>query len=495
LANILGISPDRIRVIAPDVGGAFGMKGSVYPEEVLAVWAALHHRRNLRWIATRSEDFLSASHGRGLTSAGQLALGADGRFLGLTAQIDAPLGYWLPNSGLIPAWNAARVLPGGYDIDVVDITTTARLTQRPPMGLYRGAGRPEANILMERLVEKAARVTGLDPFDLRRRNLRRQLPARTATGNMLDSGDYPALLEMLRDKGGWDAALARRDACRAQGRLAGVGMAFYVEPSGEGWESARVTSGVDGRAEVASGSSAQGQWRATAFAQIAADALGLCLGAITVRCGDTGTCPEGIGALASRSTPIGGSAVLAACRAVKARRDSGEAGEITEEIRYETDGQAWGYGAFLAELDVDGDTGAVTVSRMVSVDDTGVVINPALVRGQIIGGAAQGLGEALMERLVFDEDGQLLTGSFMDYALPRAADMPPVEVYSRQTASPLNLLGAKGVGEAGTIGAPAAILNAALDALGPVGVRDLTMPLTPSRVWAAIRNANQNEVT
>lgn len=494
LALILGVSPDRIRVIAPDVGGAFGMKGSVYPEEVLAVWAALHHRRNLRWTASRSEDFLSASHGRGLTSSGQLALDSDGRFLGLKAQIEAPLGFWLPNSGLIPAWNAARVLPSGYDIETVDITTTARLTNRPAMGLYRGAGRPEANLLMEQLVDRAARVTGLDPIDLRQRNLLRSLPRNTATGNVLDSGDYPALLEILRSKG-WDAALTRRDACRAKGGLAGIGMAFYIEPSGEGWETARVTLGMDGRADVASGSSAQGQWRATAYAQIAADALGLGLDAITVRYGDTDTCPEGIGALASRSTPIGGSAVLAACRAVKARRDKGEDGEITEEIRYQTDGQAWGYGAFMAELTIDGDTGAITVQRLISVDDTGTVINPALVRGQIIGGTAQGLGEALMERLVFDEDGQLLTGSFMDYAMPRAADMPPVEIYSCQTPSPLNLLGAKGVGEAGTIGAPAALLSAALDALRPVGVRDLTMPLTPSRVWQAIRNAKQDEVT
>jgi len=493
LANILDLDPARLRVIAPDVGGAFGMKGSIYPEEVLAVWAALTHRRNIRWTATRSEEFLSATHGRGLRSRGRLALDEVGNFLALEAQIDAPLGYWLPNSALIPAWNAARLLPTGYDIPVLDITTTARQTPRPAMGLYRGAGRPEANALMEQLVEAAARITGQDGLDLRHRNLLRpgHLPCDTATGNRLDSGDYPRALDLLRTKGGYDDALVRRDTRRANGELAGVGVGFYLEPSGEGWESATVTLGQV-RAEIASGSSSQGQSRATAYAQIAADALDLPMSAITVRFGDTATCPEGIGALASRSTPIGGSAILAACRAAKARQDGGEVGDITVDIRYENEGQAWGYGVFMAELQVDRDTGVIDVTRLTCIDDTGTIINPSMVKDQITGGAAQGLGEALMEQVVFDEDGQLLTGSLMDYALPRAADMPPLHIHSIETPSPFNLLGAKGVGEAGTIGVPIAILNAALDALGPLGVRDLAMPLTPGRVWQAINEANED---
>ncbi len=496
LAEILGIDARRLRVIAPDVGGAFGMKGSIYPEEVITVWAALHHRRNTRWTATRSEEFLSATHGRGLRSKGRLALDGDGRFLALEAQIEAPLGYWLSNSALIPAWNAARILPGGYDIAAVDISTTARLTPRPPMGIYRGAGHPEANALMERLAEKAARATGLDPLEIRARNLLRadQLPHDTATGNRLDSGDYASALALLRADGRYDDALARRDARRQAGELAGVGIGFYVEPSGEGWASARLTLG-ETWAEIASGSSSQGQSRATAFAQIAADALDLPLSAIAVRCGDTGTCPEGIGALASRSTPIGGSAVLAACRAAMARRTAGETGDITVDIRYENDGQAWGYGVFMAELGVDADTGTITPTRLSCIDDTGTIINPGLVRDQITGGMAQGLGEALMEQLIFDEDGQLLTGSLMDYALPRATDIPPLHIRSLQTPSPFNILGAKGVGEAGTIGAPIAILNAALDALAPLGVHDLTMPLTPFRVWQAINDTNQDSQT
>ncbi|MDK3073019.1 xanthine dehydrogenase family protein molybdopterin-binding subunit [Sedimentitalea sp. JM2-8] len=496
LAQILGIDPERLRVIAPDVGGAFGMKGSVYPEEILAVWAALHHRRDVRWVATRSEEFLSATHGRGLTSTGELAIDAEGRFLALRAAIEAPLGHWVPNSGLIPAWNAARVLPCGYDIAEIDVTTLARITPHPPRGIYRGAGRPEANALMERLVDEAAWLTGLDPVDLRRRNLLApdRFPHDTATGNRLDSGGYAAVLDALAEKGGYAAALAARDVARSRGDLSGVGVAFYVEPSGEGWESARVTLHAD-RAEIASGSSAQGQWRKTAFAQIAAQALDLPISAVTVRYGDTETCPAGIGALASRSTPIGGSAVLVACREAMHRRDSGEALPITVETRYENDGQAWGYGAYLVCLTIDRDTGHVKLERITCVDDTGTVVNPELVRGQILGGIAQGLGEALMEDLRFDEDFQLLTGSFMDYAMPRATDIPPIAIHSLRTESPMNPLGAKGVGEAGTIGAPAAILNAALDALAPLGVTDLTMPLTPCKVWQAMQDASTGSGT
>lgn len=492
LCAILGLEPDQLRVIAPHVGGAFGMKGSVYPEEVLAVWAARHHRRNVRWIATRSEEFLSATHGRGLETRGRLALDADGRFLALEAEVQAELGAWVPNSGLIPAWNAARVLPSGYAIDTLKVTTTAHLGPVPARGIYRGAGRPEANMLMERLVDEAAQATGLDPLEIRRRNLRAPdaLPAETATGNRLDSGDYAGALDLLSSTCGYEDAIRSRDARRKQGELVGLGVCFYVEPSGEGWESARVTLDGD-RAEIASGSSAQGQHRITAYAQIAADALGLPPEAITVRFGDTGTCPEGIGALASRSTAIGGSAVWEACRKAAARRDAGENGPIVEETRYETGGQAWGYGAVLAMLSVDADTGAITLERLDCVDDTGRVINPALVKGQILGGLAQGLGEALMEAVEIDADGEVLTGSFMDYAMPRADDMPPVAFHKMETPSPLNLLGAKGVGEAGTISAPAAILNAALDALRPLGVKDLTMPLTPCKVWAAMRDARE----
>jgi len=493
LARILGVDPDRLRVIAQQVGGAFGLKASIYPEEVFAVWAALHHGRSVRWTATRSEEFLSASHGRGLTSRGRLALDAQGGFLALEAEVTAPLGHWLPNSALVPAWNGARLLPTGYAVPSVRLQTEAVAENRAATGIYRGAGRPEANALMERLVDMAAQATGLDPFEIRRRNLlgAEQLPHPLPAGGALDSGDYATALERLETTGGY--AELRRDQARrrAGGELIGIGLAFYVEPSGEGWESARVT--CDGRrAHVASGSSSQGHSREAALNRIAATALDRDPALITVTCGDTATSPEGIGALASRSTAIGGSAVHSACLRLKARRDAGETGKITEELRYENNAQAWGYGAWLVMLSVDADTGAITIEQARCIDDTGVVILPEAVTGQILGGFAQGLGEALMERLVYDGDGQLLTGSFMDYAMPRAADVPALHMDTMTTVSPTNLLGAKGVGEAGTIGAPIAILNAACDALAPLGVTQLDMPLTPGRVWAAMNATKDN---
>jgi len=490
LAKILTIDPARICVIARHVGGAFGMKASIYPEDVFTVWAAFHHKRNIKWTASRSEEFLSATHGRGISSTGRLALNKDGQFLAISAKIDAPLGHWLPNSGLIPAWNAGRILPSAYAILEVDITTTAQSHNRAATGIYRGAGRPEAICLMERLVDKAADALKMDPLLLRQKNLiaTQGLPFETATGNTLDSGDYSAALGLLAERTDYAALIKDRDRRCGNGELVGIGIGFYVEPSGSGWESVRVTL-AEGHLTIQSGSSSQGHHRETAFAQIAADALDLPLSEITVICGDTATCPEGIGALASRSTPIGGSAVLRACQEIKDRLAKGNNTPITVENRYENDGQAWGYGAYLAVLSIDRDTGVPKLEQVTCVDDTGIVINPDLVAGQIRGGFAQGLGEAMMENLIYDTDGQLITGSFMDYALPRARDIPPLAIHKMVTPSPMNALGAKGVGEAGTIGAPAAILNAAIDALRPMGITDLNMPLTSYMLWQAMRDA------
>lgn len=490
LAKILGVDAQMLRVIAPDVGGAFGMKASLYPEEVFAVWAALKHRRSVRWCATRSEDFLSATQGRGLTTSGRLAVSAAGDFLALEARVTAPVGPWLANSALIPAWNAARVLPGGYEIASVDIETRAVHDARAPMNIYRGAGRPEAACLMERLVDAAARVTKVDPLTIRARNLAASdtLPLRTPTGNLLDSGDYPLALSKCGEAAGFDALRAERDRKRAEGQLSGLGVAFYLEPSGEGFETARVTW-TDAGVTVASGSSSQGQGRETGYAQIAADLLEVPMDKVTVVQGDTGACPEGIGAVASRSTAIGGSAVFVACERLRARHLRGESLPLQEDVRYENEGQAWGYGVYIVALDIARDTGAIEITQATCLDDAGRILNPAFVEGQIRGGFAQGFGEAMMEAVVYDDEGQLLTGSLMDYALPRAADMPPLDINATHHPSPFNALGAKGVGEAGTIGAPAALLNAALDALSPIGVTDLDMPLTPCKIWSAIRDA------
>ncbi|WP_432816624.1 xanthine dehydrogenase family protein molybdopterin-binding subunit [Sulfitobacter sp. JB4-11] len=488
LARMLSLDPSRLRVIAQDVGGAFGMKASLYPEEAIAVWAAFRHRRSIRWIATRSDDFLSATQGRGLHSHGTLALDAAGSFLALKADITAPLGHWMPHSALIPAWNGARTLPSGYQVGAVDIATRAQSGPLGPTGIYRGAGRPEANALMERLVDKAARACAVDPLELRRRNLLSAdaLPFKTATGNTLDSGDYTAALDRLYLNSDYANLRQQQTARRKEGELVGIGTAFYLEPSGSGWESARVTLHPDGRAEIASGSSSQGQARRETYTRIASDALGITPDQITVDLADTATCPEGIGALASRSTAIGGSAVHVACQAARARRNGGETGVITVEERYENAGQAWGYGACLVMVSIDADTGVTTIEKACCVDDAGVVVNASASLGQIRGGFAQGLGEALMEAVHYDADGQLLTGSLMDYAVPRAGDIPPLEIASLCTPSPMNALGAKGVGEAGTISAPIAILNGVLDALAPLGITDLDMPLTPCKLWHAM---------
>ncbi|MBD3663901.1 xanthine dehydrogenase family protein molybdopterin-binding subunit [Sulfitobacter aestuariivivens] len=496
LAAILNVDARRIRVIAQHVGGAFGMKGSIYPEEVFVVWAALQLRQTLVWTASRSEEFLSATQGRGIQSEGALAVDAAGEFLGLRARIVAPIGPWVPNSGLIPAWNAGRMLPSGYAVGAVDIETRAVRASGGITGIYRGAGRPEANCLMERLVDKAARALNVDPVRLRLQNLlsAEALPRQTPTGNLLDSGDYSGALCMMMQQAGYADLIRQRDARRAQGALVGLGVAFYLEPSGEGWESARVTLS-DGNAVIASGSSSQGHGRETTYAKIASGALELPADAIEVVMGDTGLTPAGIGALASRATAIGGSAVLDACQQAAAARAAGADLPLTAEVVYCNKGQAWGYGAYLVMLSICAETGQPTIEAVTCVDDAGRIINDAQVQGQIIGGFTQGFGEAMMERVVYDADGQLLTGSFMDYAMPRAADVPPLDIHKMQTPSPTNLLGAKGVGEAGTIGAPAAILNAAIDALSPLGIEDLTMPLTPHRLWDAIQDAMPGEAT
>jgi carbon-monoxide dehydrogenase large subunit len=488
LARILQLDPDRVRVIAPDVGGGFGMKGFSYPEEVLAVWAALHLKRDVRWIATRSEEFLSAGHGRGLTSRGRLALDADGRFLALEARIEAPVGGWVSGTGLMPAFNAARILPSGYEIPALDIDTSVVSYASPPVGIYRGAGRPEANVLIERLIDEAAAVTGRDPIALRKANLlpAGAMPHDTATGNRLDSGDYAAALDAFAQAADLDGMRSRRDAIRAAGGIAGLGVAFYVDPSAAGWEYARVTLNADGTAHIVTGATQQGHGRWTAFSQIASDALGLPMEAITLDAGDTGTAPVGVGAVGSRATAIGGSALLEACEKVKQAIADGSPLPVTAESKYEVAGQAWAFGAYAALVEIDRDTGRARLLAAHAHDDTGVIVNPVQVEGQIRGGFAQAVGETMLEAIMLDEDGQLLTGSFMDYAMPRADDLPPLSLSQTETPSPMNPLGAKGVGEAATTGAPAALINAISDAFRPTGKAPPQMPFSPGRIWNAL---------
>lgn len=492
LARALGLPVDAVQVIAPDVGGAFGGKASVCPEDLMLAFAARRLGGALRWQATRGEDLLSAPHGRASQAEGALWLDGQGRIEALSARFHFSLGHWLTYSAVVPARNAARIVPGPYQVAQCTAHAEARLSNAAAVGIYRGAGRPEAAILVERLVDAAAREAGIDPLDLRRRNVwpADALPRTLPNGQWLDRCDLPGLLDHAAELFDYAAQRAAQAARRARGEHMGIGIGLYVEPCGQGHESVQITALADGRYRLATGATAQGQGRETSFAQIAAEALGCAPDQVEVLHGNTALCPPGVGALASRSTAIGGSAVLAAARALRARLDAGESRPCWVDHVHTAEHEAWASGCVMVAVLVDASTGELRIERLVWVDDAGHVLNPALVQGQLMGGLAQGLGQALMERLVYDDNGQLLTGSLMDYALPRAADMPAVHLASHPTPSAANPLGAKGVGEAGCIGVPAALLNAAYDALAPLGVHQLDFPLTAGRLWQAVQDAN-----
>jgi carbon-monoxide dehydrogenase large subunit len=515
LAAILGLPRDAVRVVAPDVGGAFGGKASLMPEDVVVAVAALRTGRPVLWQGARGEEFLAATQGRGAATRATVAFAPDGRIRALRAQMEFPLGHWMPYSALAPARNGGRVMPGPYAVADTSVAVTAQASEGAAVNIYRGAGRPEAVMLMERAMDRAAGALGIDPLEMRRRNL-------SGPGPRACSGDPAALLDRVAHEADYSALRQRQAARRAAGGVCGIGIGLYVEPCGQGWEYAGMRLLPNGTILALTGSSAQGQGRETAVAQIVAETLGLSPDRIQVAAGDTALVPDGIGALASRSTPIGGSAMLRAARAfadlaaATAARllncapdevilsDAGPApglawadlaaradAPLAIDLRHEATAEAWASGAVLAEVGIDPDTGAVTVERITWIDDAGRVINPMLVQGQLIGGLAQGLGATLMERMVY-RDGQLLTGSLMDYAVPRASDMPPVRLISQPTLTPANPLGAKGVGEAGCIGVPAALLNAVQDALIPFDAPDLTLPLTSEKVWRAINRLPQD---
>ena len=503
LAAVLGLDFDRVRVIAPDVGGAFGMKAPLYPEDIAVAFAALSLGRCVKWTATRSEDFLAATQGRGQSIEASLSAAADGALLHLEATVRAPLGSWMPYNAVVPARNAGRILPGPYKVASVGIEAAGVETRRTAVGIYRGAGRPEAALAMELLIDRLAEALDLAPEEVRRRNFvaAADMPWQTPTGQRLDSGDYRAAYDRAA------ALMAAPNASEpeADGPLRGKATVAYIEPSGLGWETARLTLDPDGSIVAATGSTAQGQGRTTAVQQIVGDRLGVDPNTVAVVHGDSRAPATAIGALASRSTPIGGSALVEACNTLRRQAEARlresvgdtpdwtaivrQTGGLAADATYTAAGEAWGYGAVGCAVAIDPETGVLTVERLVWVDDAGTVINPMLAEGQLLGGIAQGLGEAVLERIVYDDDGQLLTGSFMDYGIPRAADMPPVTLERMETPSPANLLGAKGIGEAGAIGAPAAIACAVMDALRPLGVKHLDMPYSPARLWHAIRNA------
>jgi carbon-monoxide dehydrogenase large subunit len=538
LSNSIGIPENKIRLIAPDVGGGFGSKGPLYREDVLTCYMALKLRRPIKWIATRSDDFVTTIQGRDQAMTSELALKKDGTMLGLKVRVVANLGGYLQSSTAGPPQRMMAMAPGCYQIRDCHVEVVGVFTNTVPTGPYRGAGRPESVLNIERLIDKAAKDLGIDRLEIRRKNFIRpeQFPYKTAVGMEYDSGDYFKSLDEAVKISNYQDLIRRRDERRARGEIVGVGVATFVEPSGgAGFESGTVRIERTGEVTVLTGSSAHGQGHETVWAQIAAELLKTDMEHVTVLHGDTYVSQQGTGTFGSRSAVVGGGALATAAQRVieKAKRIAAHLVEASAEDMVQTDGgfsvagvpekkvtwrqiaaaayggkvpqgmesglqetcffdprrEAWGYGAHVCVVSINRETGEPKIEKLVLVDDCGVLINPMIVEAQIHGGVAQGLGEALREQMVYGEDGQVLTGTLMNYAVMRATDMPPLTLGETVTPNPFHPLGVKGVGEAGTNGAPPAIANAVMDALAPLGIDHIDMPYTAPKLWHAIRQA------
>ena len=534
---VLDIPREKLRVITPDVGGGFGMKLFLYAEYLLVLWAARELGRPVKWIAERGDSFISDSHGRDHVSHAELALDAEARFLGLRVSTIANLGAHLSPAGpFVPTMAGSAMLAGVYTTPAVYVEVKGAFTNTVPVDAYRGAGRPEAIYVLERLVDKAARELGLSPAEIRRRNFIRpeDLPFTSAFGLIYDSGDFAGTLEKALGLADWDGFESRRAEARKAGKLRGIGLTTYIEVAGgPPEEHAEIRIDADGRVSVLAGTMSNGQGHETAYAQLVVDKLGVPFENIRVIQGDTDLIAEGYGTGGSRSLMAGGGAVVDAARALieqgkPVAGDLLEAAEVDIEFTagaygiagtdrrvgilevakaaggegsargaggglggsgfFTAQGRMFPNGCHVCELEVDPDSGAVRVLRYTVVDDFGTIVNPALVRGQVHGGVGQGLGQALLEHCVYDEaSGQLLSGSLIDYALPRADDLPSLEVSFNEVPCRTNALGVKGCGEAGATAAPPAAINALPDALSPLGVRHVDMPATSERLWRIIR--------
>jgi len=535
---------DRVRVHAPDVGGGFGMKNFLYPEWILLLFAARRLGRPVRWLADRAEEFVMGAQGRDIAATAKLGLAADGRLLALDVKMVANLGAYLSGNGPGASVVAASTAQGGvYDIPAIAVDIRGALSNTVPVDAYRGAGKPEANYIIERAIEAAARQLGRDPAELRRQNLIASFPHRTALGMAIDSGGFVANLDAAVARADAKGFAARRAAAKARGRLLGIGVACFLETSrGAPNEGAEVRFEGDGKVMVAVGTESNGQGHETAFAQIAADRLGVPLEAIRYVQADTGQVKSGAGHGGARSMHMGGAAVVKAIDATLAKArtlaahllqaSEGElvfadgrfsvlgsdraialpalaasaedpanlpdgmtpdpAGGLGEHVMNMTDVFTFPSGCHVAEVEIDPETGAIALLRYTAVDDYGRLINPLLTEGQVQGGVTQGIGQAMVEHTVYDSSsGQLLSGSLMDYALPRADDLPPFDIELIERPTLANPLGVKGSGQAGCIAAPQTVMAAILDALRPAGVEALDMPATPERVWRALREAER----
>lgn len=531
----LDVPEHHIRVIAPDVGGAFGTKGRHAPDYLFAAAASKRLGRPVKWVEDRSEYFHIANQARDQVQYIDAAVENDGTITGIRVRVYVNLG----------AYNASGhggrtlIMSGGaYKVPNLVTDVYGVMTHTTPTGPYRGAGRPEAAYMVERLIEEIAQVTGIDSLELRRRNFvpPDAFPYRAATGVTYDSGDYARALDLALEHLDLSAERRRVEVLRAEGKLAGIGVAVFVEPSGGGWDSAEVRVSPSGSVTVSVGVSPHGQGTDVAIRQLVAEQLGLPIEQVEIRASDTDTTPQGIGTFGSRSLAVGGGAatVAAAQVAGKVRSIAGAMLEtaaddielkestarvigapdralpfsrvaaaahnmgnipggidpgLDETAFFMSDSNQFPFGVHIAVVVIDPDTGRLTVDRFIGVDDCGAVVNPRMVEGQVTGGLAQGFGQALWEEVVFDDDGQLITASLMDYAVPHADQLPMFELDHTETPSPLTPHGAKGVGEAGTTGAPPALVNAALDALRPLGVTHIDMPLTSEKIWRAIQDA------
>lgn len=533
-AAIFGMERDAVRVVSGDTGGGFGVRGGLHPETVMCLFAARDLERPVKWRGDRSDMFLADCHGRDNVTTGTLALDAEGRMVALKVETLANLGAYCSNVGpFVPTLAGGRVCGTVYRVANICHDVRCVFTNTMPVSAYRGAGRPEAAYITERLIEAAARELGMDSRELRRRNFIRpqDLPYTNHAGMPIASGAFEETMDLAVARADWEGFPVRREASARAGKLRGIGLGCYIESSGGApQEEARVAVDDDGAIEAVVGTYSHGQGHETAFAQIIAETFGVGMERVRLVQGDTARVRFGGGTGGSRSGQMGGVAVLRAARevieqgagvaaeALQVERDrigyqagvyavadgtgrmtlaeaaraapgiSGAA--LAETLRYQRDSAyTFPNGCHVAEVEIDPETGVVQVVKYTAVDDCGRVINPLLAAGQVHGGVAQGLGQALLEAVRYDADGQLVTGSYMDYAVPRAAHVPSIGVSFNEVLEPGNELGAKGIGEGGACGAPPAIVHAALDALAPLGVTALDMPLTPERVWRAVREA------
>ncbi len=539
--HVLKVPAEKLRVVTADVGGSFGIKIFTYPEHALVLWASRKVGRPVKWTATRSDGFITDTHGRDHVSHAELALDAEGRFLGLRVATIANLGAYASAFGpFIPTDCCCPMLTGVYAIGAVHAKVEAVFTHTVPVDAYRGAGRPEAAYLVERLVAVAASELGVAPDELRRRNYvpSSAMPYRTALGLTFDHGEFARNMDDAMARAGWAGMPARRAEARARGKLRGIGMANYIERcAGPGGEDAEIRFEPDGAVVVLAGTQSNGQGHETAFAQIVADRLGVPFESVRVRQGDSDAIPFGAGTGGSRSLALGGSAVGVAAAGVieqgkrlaahtletaivdiefadgvftvagtdravaivdvaKASFDPATAAAarvrpgLDEAGHADAKAETFPNGCHVCEVEIDEETGAVAVVAYTVADDFGDIVNPLLVAGQVHGGVVQGIGQAVLERCAYEaESGQLLSASFMDYCLPRADDTPAIAFTTNATPCDANALGDKGCGEAGAIGAPPAVINAIVDALAAFGVRHIDMPATPERVWRAIQRA------